>query len=819
MERAIPSLSSSSLLSSSLPPNSLFALFNTLSMSKEQQQHGVGGGSTNSSSVTQQQSQQQQSQQHQDAPSMMDTKEEDRECANIIMEIDKGIRSPNLGDQVESILFYAHLIKYHPTPLVVTSSIIKLADIFRTSNNIVKYRILKVFQECSQEIHRISNIDEVLKRIHSVILSNDTVARALALRVLGSVPLLIADKLYIHHSIRSCMQTHDQVEANANYFIMDKLCEISPLFSDSIIEKINSIIQAIETPPLTKLKYTRLFRHMHHNHLISNQSRAMLIGLLDLYPSVVPVTLILDTMTELASKHLLHVNDHITFLMNYVLQDPRLKVKVTGLKCLQRLAKMSPHSIFPFNDIFGLLDDDQVSDTIKYHCLLLLSHLSSIQYKSILDDKQKYTITLMQFTTHDNSMLSDRSVEIITNLLLEDQSNDQSLVLQFIERICHILRDKYSTNTSSSLSKHSKTLSSIIKLLRQYPSYSGAVTSTIISLFGKVSDDTIEHLIHCISIYIPFSKSSMHPHFDKIISFLGETVSQQGNPKIIVSMIISIFRSYDEHIQLMTDVVDALLPQIEAICQLPNMQWCTYQLAQHAQKHGFHLVAATIYRHLLTKVSSEYNYFWLKSLLSFVTIEHNISSNGSRRGSNILDPMDTGTGTGSGVPSMSSLLTQLNTTLISLKASSIQERSLSFQENFITLRERYLYNLLNIKLLLSQYFTLSNITPRASTLLQSRIQSFQTMSKQYSQLMPLSHSTRQSLQRQQQPDHNHHWNESRSIMECYSIALTCLEQSAVGRALRDTRCIECASSSINNISLKTPPPVIISNSSAIPLTS
>eukprot|EP01133_Synstelium_polycarpum_P007035 gene7035-8179_t len=273
------------------------------------------------------------------------------------LKIDKGIRSSNLGDQVESIVFYAHLIKYRPTPLVISSIIIKLADIFRTSSNQVKYRILKVFQECSSEIHRISNIDEVLKRIHSVILSNDPVARALALRVLGSVPQLIADKLYIHHSVRASMLNHDQVEADATLFVMERLCAIAPVFSDSVLEKIHSIVQAVETPPLTKLKYMRLFRHMHHNHLISNQSREMLIGLLSLYPSVVFVTVILDTLTDLALKHILYMNDHITFLIKYALNDPRIKVKVAALTCLQKLARESPHSIYPFGDIFGIVRD------------------------------------------------------------------------------------------------------------------------------------------------------------------------------------------------------------------------------------------------------------------------------------------------------------------------------------------------------------------------------------------------------------------------------------------------------------------------------
>eukprot|EP01132_Coremiostelium_polycephalum_P010251 gene10251-12571_t len=574
-----PSLSSSSLLAnSSLPPNSLFYLFNNSS------------SSFTSTSQSQQQQQLQQQQQQQTGSSTTPTSlnvpatstitasttptagatatavnaplstsstipitssatlntdthlQDDKECGNILMEIDKGIRSGNLGDQVESIVFFGYLIRYHPTPLLITSVIVKLSDIFRnTNNNLVKHRILKVFQECNREIHKITNIDEILRRIHSVIQSNDPVARSLALRVLGSIPHLIVDKLYIHHSIRQCMQSsHDQVEVEATIFIMDRLCEISPLFSNSVIESINSLIQRVETPPITKLKYTRLFRHMHHNQSISNQSKEMLIELLELYPSVIFVTVILDTLTTLTSKHILSIDNHILFLKKYIKEDPRQKVKITALKCLQRLAIVSPHSSYPIREIFQTLKETSQSyKEIKFHSLYLISLLSSIHYQSIIDDSEGVQL-LNQYSLHHNLQIAQLSINILTNLVIEGGLKQSPIESQLVQSICR---------------------------------------------------------------------------------------------------------------------------------QEPGDLWCCYQLAQQAQKHGFHLLAMVIYHQLLGRVESVCNHFWLKGLLSIAKLEHSISESDSF--------------------ALTSYIASYHPALICLKSSSLSERSLIFQEEFLKLREKW----------------------------------------------------------------------------------------------------------------------------------
>lgn len=49
----------------------------------------------------------------------------------IIMELEKGLRSQKIGDQCESIAFFARLIAQYPFAVVVNTAVLKLADLFR----------------------------------------------------------------------------------------------------------------------------------------------------------------------------------------------------------------------------------------------------------------------------------------------------------------------------------------------------------------------------------------------------------------------------------------------------------------------------------------------------------------------------------------------------------------------------------------------------------------------------------------------------------------------------------------------------------------
>lgn len=93
----------------------------------------------------------------------------------------------------------------------------------RCSNNFVRYAVYETFRRCADvlTIH-VLNVDEVVRRIQSVLTSNDPVARAITLRTLCAMPDLVADRLDVHHAIRDCWSSKHELEREAVLWAMDK---------------------------------------------------------------------------------------------------------------------------------------------------------------------------------------------------------------------------------------------------------------------------------------------------------------------------------------------------------------------------------------------------------------------------------------------------------------------------------------------------------------------------------------------------------------------------------------------------------------------
>lgn len=116
---------------------------------------------------------------------------------------------------VSAIVRFPALFERYPFPILINSAFLKLADVFRTGTNFLRLWILRVCQQCERHLEKIVSIDEFIRRIFSVIHSNDPIARSLTLRTIGSLAILIPERKQIHHSIRVALDSHDRVEVSA----------------------------------------------------------------------------------------------------------------------------------------------------------------------------------------------------------------------------------------------------------------------------------------------------------------------------------------------------------------------------------------------------------------------------------------------------------------------------------------------------------------------------------------------------------------------------------------------------------------------------
>nr|XP_014347762.1 PREDICTED: integrator complex subunit 7 [Latimeria chalumnae] len=169
--------------------------------------------------------------------------EQELDANSALMELDKGLRSGKLGEQCEAVVRFPRLFQRYPFPILINSAFLKLADVFRVGNNFLRLCVLKVTQQSEKHLEKILNVDEFVKRIFSVIHSNDPIARAITLRMLGSLASIIPERKNAHHSIRQSLDSHNNFEVEAAIFAAANFSAQSKDFAAGICNKVSEMIR------------------------------------------------------------------------------------------------------------------------------------------------------------------------------------------------------------------------------------------------------------------------------------------------------------------------------------------------------------------------------------------------------------------------------------------------------------------------------------------------------------------------------------------------------------------------------------------------
>ena len=98
-------------------------------------------------------------------------------------------------------------------------------------------------RQSERHLDKITNVDEFVKRVFSVIHSNDPIARALTLRTLGAVANIIPERRQAHHNIRSALDSQDAIELRAAIYAASRFAARSKSFAVNMCEKISDMIK------------------------------------------------------------------------------------------------------------------------------------------------------------------------------------------------------------------------------------------------------------------------------------------------------------------------------------------------------------------------------------------------------------------------------------------------------------------------------------------------------------------------------------------------------------------------------------------------
>ncbi|XP_050636865.1 integrator complex subunit 7 isoform X3 [Macaca thibetana thibetana] len=362
--------------------------------------------------------------------------EQELDANSALMELDKGLRSGKLGEQCEAVVRFPRLFQKYPFPILINSAFLKLADVFRVGNNFLRLCVLKVTQQSEKHLEKILNVDEFVKRIFSVIHSNDPVARAITLRMLGSLASIIPERKNAHHSIRQSLDSHDNVEVEAAVFAAANFSAQSKDFAVGICNKISEMIQGLATPVDLKLKLIPILQHMHHDAILASSARQLLQQLVTSYPSTKMVIVSLHTFTLLAASSLVDTPKQIQLLLQYLKNDPRKAVKRLAIQDLKLLASKTPHT-WSRENIQALCECALQTpyDSLKLGMLSVLSTLSGTiaikHYFSTVPGnvssppRSSDLVKLAQECCyHNNRGIAAHGVRVLTNITVSCQEKD-----------------------------------------------------------------------------------------------------------------------------------------------------------------------------------------------------------------------------------------------------------------------------------------------------------------------------------------------------------------------------------------------------------
>ena len=99
---------------------------------------------------------------------------------------------------------------------------------------------------CEPHFPKILNVDELVKRMLSVMYANDPVARALTLRSLGAMAVIMNSRVDVHQRLKISLEAHEEHELEAAVYATDRVCAISPSFAVSVSDKISVMVEGNE---------------------------------------------------------------------------------------------------------------------------------------------------------------------------------------------------------------------------------------------------------------------------------------------------------------------------------------------------------------------------------------------------------------------------------------------------------------------------------------------------------------------------------------------------------------------------------------------
>lgn len=634
------------------------------------------------------------------------------------------LRSAKIGEQCEAIVRFPKLFEKYPFPILINSSFLKLAEFFQNGSNLLRLWILRVCQQTEKHLDKIINVDEFVKRIFWVTHSNNPMERALAIRTLGAVAVIIAEKQQVHHAIRSSLDSHDIVEIEAAIYASGRFASQSKSFAISMCSKVGCMIESLQTPVNMKLQLIPVLKHMHHDANTAAMVKTLCVNLLPKYPSENFVIVILDTLSELSCSTLIDIPEQVHLLLTYM-EDPRQKVRCQVLNSLKTMAEKAAHlwSQPALNSLLKTAMDctDEGNErTIILDVILKLTNCP-VTCHSLLDDDNHLVVKLCaSCLVLENQSAASYAVQILSSLVCYSHAENRVAPPSLLSIIDMHLESLLMTTWATD--KHLREFSIYLKC--------GVQLSKVCTSFGENFVDIVGCMLPERSSYSPKHTLLVAEALAAICSqfcikqFENDNSQQFENPvhELIWKIVDNIeflvnSGAWGDNIRII-EVLSAVVFQALIGHQIPREvfmvydglmgrinDWSLYRIARSASRFGHHFIAGTIYKKLAHSVPVDKLHFFLTSLFQIAQAEcllvngytfEQITEDYAIIEDTEEEQVKSGKKRLSLVEKLDMAISLYWKALATLKASSSPTQAMSFQAEFVRLRGQFLEALFSV---------------------------------------------------------------------------------------------------------------------------
>ncbi|KAK0170394.1 hypothetical protein PV328_010962 [Microctonus aethiopoides] len=618
--------------------------------------------------------------------------EPEQDANSALIELDKGLRSKNTGERCEAIVRFPRLFEKYPFPILINSALLKLADVFRLGSNFLRVWVLRVCQQSEKHLDKILNVDEFVRRIYSVIHSNDPVARALTLRTLGSAAGIIPERQQVHHSIRRSLDSHDSVEVEAAIYAARMFAAQSKLFAVSMCSKISDMIRGQATPASMKLQLIPILQYMHHDTSTASMVNELCMELLASYPAVEFVRVTLSAMTTLASATLIDVPDQVAVLLKYLRDDPRLSVKRHALKLLLGLAKRGAH-LWPRGALENLIDsttrllqEGNGSSDLLLRTLDVIEVLSrsAVTCDTNMDENSPLSSLCIDACYSHDPLVAVKSVMILSRIACYcyqeglPVSNMQHVISSLESLIVLLALD------NSHVYQLKLCLMSTVKLCQAHPAHApifvDVIVSTLMNANSKYDCTDKQTVVLCEALGAIGSVGDnvLLPLLPDILEKLRQTTDANTKVMLCTLLFQMVAGGYEWNNECL-EAIDGVINVVDG--------WSKYRIARGAARYGHHGIATRIFKGLKESVASEQLHFWLSGLELLTSAESYLADDNSET----VDDEKANI-----VGKLNGAISRYASACASFKAASTPLRSLQFASEYAKLRCEFLQALVQL---------------------------------------------------------------------------------------------------------------------------